>query len=365
MTVRTGSGFYLSTGLGVSGTGAEGTVIGAGTLGQIYDIRSDGAPVSSNGGMHAGDNIQVDTDDDGDFSDEAATTQTDNDRYVNSTITYGDGSTSTATIELVTLSDGSQVMLVQDGYIGDINAATAPIFSITLGTFNTNFNNRYNQVNFNNTITNTVVCFRDDTLIATPDGERSIGTLKAGDTVLTADNNTHKIAWIGTRALSIVDQIAAPKLRPVRIRAGVLGDGLPHKDLFVSPQHRILIASKIAERMFGSREILVPAIKLIEMDGIDQVEHVRPIVYVHLLLDSHQILLANGAPAESLFTGEQALQSLSHSARAEISALFPDLSAKDRSVPLACKSVRRNADVNALLMRHLKNDKHLVTLIVG
>lgn len=362
MAVMVGSGFYLSSALGVSGTGAAGTVIGAGTLGQIYDIQTNAAVVGANAIMNTGDSIVVDTDDDGDFTDETATTQTDNDRYINSTITYGDGSTSLATVELITLSDGSQAMLIQDGYIADINAATAPILSITLGTFNTTYNNRYHQGNFNNTITNTVVCFRNDTLIATPTGERAIGTLRAGDTVMTADNGIQDIAWIGSRALSIADQITAPKLRPVRIPAGALGGGMPHSDLFVSPQHRILLESKIAERMFGSRKILVPAIKLVGMNGIAQVGEFDPVVYVHVLLDAHQILMANGAPAESLYTGEEALRSLSAAARAEIFALFPECKDAHNPAPLACKSVSRNGDVEALLLRHQKNGKPLITL---
>ncbi|MGJ8609831.1 MAG: Hint domain-containing protein [Octadecabacter sp.] len=361
MTVMTGSGFYLSTALGVSGTGAQGTVIGAGTLGQIYDIRTDGTNTPANSIMNNGDSITVDTDDDGDFSDETAVTQTDNDRYINSTITYGDGTTSLATIELITLSDGTQTMLVQDGYISAINTATAPIFSITLGTFNTTYNNRYHQGNFNNTITNTVICFSDETLIATPDGKRAIGTLTAGDMVMTADNGAQKIVWIGARTLSGADLISAPNLRPVRIRAGALGDGVPHVDLFVSPQHRILLVSKIAERMFGARRVLVPAIKLVTMAGIDQVAAIKPVTYVHVLLQDHNILFANGAPAESMYAGEEALRSLSPDARKEIFTLFPEFNNAQDPAPLAHKCVRRNADVQALLQRHKKNAKPLVT----
>lgn len=275
--------------------------------------------------MNAGDSFVVDTDDDGDFSDEASTTQSDNDRYINSTVTYADGSTSNVGLELITLSDGTQAILVNDAAAGRINGASDEIQSITLGTFDPTFGDRYNQANFNNAITNSVVCFCEKTFVRTPTSEQTIGTLKVDDEVVTAQDGAQKVIWIGKRELSTAELVASPPLRPVRICAGALGGGVPRTDPYVSPQHRILIRSKIAERMFGQKEVFGPAIKLIGAEGIDQVTSFAPVTYVHVLFERHQIILANGAVAESLYTGPSALQALPQASRDEIFAIFPEL----------------------------------------
>ena len=107
---------------------------------------------------------------------------------------------------------------------------------------------------------NTVVpCFTSGTQIETPNGPRAVETLSVGDEVLTLDHGPQHIRWIGTRHLSRDDLIAKHKLLPVRIKAGALGNGLPHRDLLVSPQHRMLVRSAIAVRMFDAKEVLVPA----------------------------------------------------------------------------------------------------------
>lgn len=362
MTIRVGTGFYITSALGVGGVDAEGTVLLASDLGQIVNIQTDGSLVPGNAAMNTGDSFIVDTDGDNDFSDEASTTQIDNDRYSSSTITYADGSTSNITLELVSLSDGTQAIVVNDVAAGRINAASDQIQSITLGSFNSRFDNRYNQANFTNNITNTVVCFCEETLIQTPTGEQMVGALAAGDDVVTAQDGIQKIVWIGKHRLSTAQLVASPHLRPVRIKAGALAEGAPHTDLLVSPQHRLLIASKIAERMFGQREVFIPAIKLLQLDKVEQVTSVAPVTYVHILLETHQVIFANGALAESLFTGPQTLQALSDQALREIFELFPELDAGGQLIPLAHPSIEKQSLVNTLLARHHRNRKQLVML---
>lgn len=362
MALLVGDGFYLPTALGVAGVAAQGTVLTSADLGQVYSIQTNANLAGSNSIMHTGDGIVVDTDDDGDFTDEASTTQTDNDRYIDSVVTYADGSSSTVTLELITLSNGSQAILMNDGSTNSVNAAADEIQTITLGTFNTRFDNRYHQGNFNNTITNTVVCFCEQTLLQTPSGEQKIGNLKAGDEIVTAKEGTQKIAWIGKRTVTTAQLVASPHLKPIRIRAGALEDGVPSTDLLVSPQHRILLVSKIAERMFGQKEILVPAIKLVGSKGIEQVTSAAPVTYTHLMFDKHQIVFANGAPAESLFTGPQALKALSDEAREEIAEIFPELKQGVHKMRMAHPSVQKQVLVNKLVARHAKNNKQLVSL---
>ncbi len=79
------------------------------------------------------------------------------------------------------------------------------------------------------------VCFAADARIATPAGEVSAGALRHGDIVTTRDHGPQRIRWVGRRHLDAEELDRAPHLRPVRIRTGALGRGLPRRDLLVSP----------------------------------------------------------------------------------------------------------------------------------
>lgn len=166
------------------------------------------------------------------------------------------------------------------------------------------------------------LCFAAGTMIATPDGEVAVEDLATGDLVTTVDDGAQPIRWIGRAEVDLAD---APNMRPVRIRAGALGEGVPAADLVVSPQHRVLVRSKIAQRMFGTDEVLVAAKQLLALDGIELADDMDRVTYHHFLFDRHQVVISNGAQTESRFTGSEALKSVGPAAREEILALFPDL----------------------------------------
>lgn len=115
----------------------------------------------------------------------------------------------------------------------------------------------------------------------------------------------------------------ALKLRPIRISVGALGKGLPKQDLVLSPWHRVLVRSKIAYRICGENETLVPVKKLLGLEVIDVVEAQEDVTYYHLLFDRHEVIFANDAPTESLFLGPQSLKSLSQDMLEELTTLFP------------------------------------------
>ena len=155
-----------------------------------------------------------------------------------------------------------------------------------------------------------VLCFAAGTMISTPEGARDVASLKPGDRVVTAGGRVTAVAAVTSRYLSPLALLRETRLRPVVIKAGALGQGLPLKDLRVSRQHRVLVASRIARRLCGATEVLVPAIRLVGLPGIGIDMTSLPLWYHHIVLDRHDVLLANGCPAESLFGGDRALAAL-------------------------------------------------------
>ncbi|WP_394177425.1 Hint domain-containing protein [Yoonia maritima] len=204
-----------------------------------------------------------------------------------------------------------------------------------------------------------VACFAANTLIETVAGAREISGLSVGDVVLNTAGQSLEIKWIGGRSVTAEEFAAKPKLRPIRITKGALGNGLPTQDLLVSRQHRMQVSSKITERMFGAKDVLVAAIKLTEIPGIYVDETIEQITYFHMLFDQHEVVIANGAPSESLYTGPEALRSVSQEARDEILTLFPELEDMDYECEPALPLIE-GPERRTLIARHVKNSKPLL-----
>lgn len=199
-------------------------------------------------------------------------------------------------------------------------------------------------------------CFTAGCLIATPDGPVAVEDLAVGDLVLTADRGAQPIRWVGRRAFSAAQVAAQENLRPVRITAGALGEQLPTRDLLVSRQHRMLVQSKVAERMFGRTEVLVPAVKLTALPGIYIDTDVPEVTYFHLLFDQHEVIFAEDAPSESLFTGPEAWKAMGPEARDEILAIFPELGEAGQPAAFARMAPGRKQQAQ-LVARLRKNGK--------
>ncbi len=186
-----------------------------------------------------------------------------------------------------------------------------------------------NELSFDNT---NVICFAKGTLIKTAAGDRRVEDLKPGDYIFTQDNGLQNLRWVGSRTID-----ANGKFAPIVISAGVLAN---KRDLRVSPQHRMLVTGDKAERMFGEREVLVPAKHLTNWPGI-YIEMGDEITYFHLLFEAHEIVFAEGAPSESFHPGEIGMSTLEDAAREEIYALFPELRQNLMAFgPAARKSLR-------------------------
>lgn len=135
-----------------------------------------------------------------------------------------------------------------------------------------------------------VLCFAAGTPIATPDGERAVETLKAGDLILTADGTAVPVKWIGYQTLL---KMLSPdtRFRPVRFLAGALALNVPHCDLVVTGDHGILVDGVMvnaAALVNGTSIVRVPASELAER-----------VTYYHVETENHDIILAAGAAAET------------------------------------------------------------------
>ena len=161
-----------------------------------------------------------------------------------------------------------------------------------------------------------VVCFARDTRIDTPNGSRLIQELRSGDLVETLDHGPQPIRWIGSTRRRAIGELA-----PIFFPKGSIGN---HRDLRVSPQHRMLISGGLVDLYFSTWEVLAPAKALV--DGAKIIRDEGGIVeYFHILFDRHEIVFAEGAPSESFHPGHQALSTLDSAARDEILELFPEL----------------------------------------
>lgn len=203
----------------------------------------------------------------------------------------------------------------------------------------------------------TVVCFTRGTMIDCPEGPRPVEDLRVGDLVLTQDRGAQPIRWIGSRRLD-AELAQAPHLLPIRIRAGALGDGLPAADLLVSPQHRILLRSRIAARMFGATEVLVAAKALLGLDGIEVASDQSEVEYFHFIFDQHEIVFANGAEAESLLPGPEALKAVGPAARRELADIFQGLDGVSFG---PARDIIKGPRMRRLADRHVSHRKPLVS----
>lgn len=169
-------------------------------------------------------------------------------------------------------------------------------------------------------------CFTPGTRIATPQGPIPVEALKQGDQVITASGVVRPIIWVGARAMDFTRHPHPASAQPVRIAASALAPGVPERDLRLSPDHALWLDG-----------VLVPVKELIDGALITLEHDCAQIVYYHVELDSHDIVLADGVKAESfLDTGHRGL----FADRDGPISLHPDLvgdqAMQERRVALSC-----------------------------
>jgi hypothetical protein len=157
-------------------------------------------------------------------------------------------------------------------------------------------------------------CYCRGTMISTLRGEVAVEDMAIGDRVVTAAGRLRSIRWIGHRTYDGRFIAGNREVLPIRVAAGALAEGLPRRDLWVSPEHALFLDG-----------VLVPVRLLINGVSISQAESVERVDYFHIELETHDVIVAEGAPAET-FLNSDGCRAVFHNA-GEYAALYPEDSA--------------------------------------
>ncbi|QDH16831.1 Hint domain-containing protein [Swingsia samuiensis] len=186
-------------------------------------------------------------------------------------------------------------------------------------------------------------CFCPGTLIATEEGETPIEELTIGDLVRTASGELRPIHWIGRRSYDPLFAHGNRDVMPILIRADALAPGLPQKDLTISPLHAMFIDG-----------FLIPALHLVNDQSIIQITPSTEITYIHLELESHDLLIANGAPSESFIDDRS--RNMFHNAH-EYQTLYPE--AQSQHAHYCAPRLEEGAELAKIQTRINQRAKHL------
>lgn len=250
--------------------------------------------------------------------------------------------------------DSSAGVVLQDGAAAGTSAETTN----TVWAGSSQWSIYGDETSAATTAGDSVLCLARGTKIKTPCGETPVENLRPGDLVQTLSHGNQEIIWIGNWHATIHKQKENPNMRPVCICHGALGDGLPSRDIYVTANHRILIDSKIAKRMFGQDEVLVHAKHLVGLPGITRDMRLRHIEFFHFLTRQHEVIFADSAAVETVFTGPQTLLNLPQEAILRLKSFSPELFLEGHNPIPACYFPPNTAQ-KSLAKRHVRNSKPL------
>jgi hypothetical protein len=140
---------------------------------------------------------------------------------------------------------------------------------------------------------NIIPCYCPGTLIKTARGGKRVEKLKIGDKVMTASGVTRPIKWIGRRSYGGRFIQGSKDILPVCIKAGALDENIPKRDLWISPHHAMYFKNNDLDGVLIEAKDLVNGVSIVQARDVDKVE------YFHIQLDSHDVIIAEGALSET------------------------------------------------------------------
>ena len=200
-----------------------------------------------------------------------------------------------------------------------------------------------------------IPCFASGTMITTQRGTVPVETLRLTDRILSHNGQAQRIAWLGKVTLDTTQLQTQAELRPVRLRAGAIGND---QDLWVSQQHAFLVGTYLV-RAKHIAEFCGPTVARID-------ETVTQITYHHVFLqDGHGTLIADGAISESFWPGPTALNALGAESLLKLVAAAPtafgDAGSHRLTYPGPCFPYATAADIQSGAVRLEKG--HAVKLL--
>lgn len=165
-------------------------------------------------------------------------------------------------------------------------------------------------------------CLAVGTLVETACGLRPAEDLRRGDVVPTP-GGARKVIWTGRRQVTL--PAIALRKKPVIFPRAALGALGPHRDLIVSPQHRMLMTGPRVAELCGAAAVLAPARGLTPLPCVRVMRGKRVIEYVTILLDRHAVMWAEGVLTESFYPGPEGLRMLGPDLARAVFAVLPAL----------------------------------------
>ncbi len=165
--------------------------------------------------------------------------------------------------------------------------------------------------------------------VMTEDGPKLVEELEVGDRIETKDDGLQPLRWIARRRIGQAELAGNPALRPVRLRADALGDGIPEREVAVAPGLRTLVSGWRCQVLFGEDEVLAPAIGLRNDHAVVTEYGAEGVEYFHLMFDAHQVIFAEGLEVESFHPGYIPPTTLDPRVRQQLAACFPHLEAQE------------------------------------
>jgi hypothetical protein len=193
--------------------------------------------------------------------------------------------------------------LVQDYSFGLVGASE-------LATDNSGFTQLSLQYGSTDIHTFAVACYCRGTHILTQSGDVRVEDLKIGDDVATRAGAFRPIKWVGKRSYSGRFAAGQKHILPICFKAGSLADNVPRRDLWISPHHAMYLEG-----------VLIEAKDLVNDVSIVQAEHVESVEYFHIELDTHDVIIAEGALSETFVDDDS--RGMFHNAH-EYSLLYPE-----------------------------------------
>lgn len=200
-----------------------------------------------------------------------------------------------------------------------------------------------------NTAQNDHFSHASGTMIDVLGGQKPVEELEVGDMVRTKDNGYQPVRWIASRTLRAADFAKDKALRPIRIKAGALGEARPSADLVVSQQHCLLLDDWRCELLFGEDEVLAPASALLN-DSTVTIDHSdAEVTYFHFMFDTHEIVYSNGVETESFHPAQAGTATLDEAKRDELFKLYPELEWDTESYGQTARTTLKGFEVEVLM----------------